>query len=378
MQGILRNLLQELHQRCIVVKELVANGTFLPPADTYARGLYVQVETLRRDVERLLQDPALGTPALITQQFQVYTRLAETFQAIEAYPLPVVQRFNMDDQRMTALCAVMLRQSNVPLPPPLVVAFSTNYYWTTPSFNLIFASALESNSLLGLPDLYHEVAHFLIEIHWLLFVAAFFQELDDYITQEKRRALMAVRPGGVAPYDMMQVQWQDYWVIEFIADMIATYLIGEAYAWQNLRLCSRTSDTVFVPALGQQGTHPADDARMKAITLMLEEIGEGNAAQAVRQKWQVYITALGDAPVSPGDYALCYPDVLMMFLVQKVRVACEQLGLRKASERNAVQEPLALASLIHEAWVQFLTDSVAYVSWEQQRMRDLQQFLQRP
>jgi hypothetical protein len=219
MQTLLRHLLTDLLQRCVAVKDKLSNGVFLVPADTYALTLYRQVEELRRDVDRLLQDPALGSIPLLPRQFQVYKRLAEEFQAIEAYPLPVVERFNAEDQRMTALCALLLRQSNVPvLVPPLVATFSTNYYWTTPSFNLIFASALEPGSLLGLPDLFHEVAHILIELHFNLFAGPFLQELDAYILQEKQRALLEQRPGDIAPYDLMLVQWKDYWVIEFIAN----------------------------------------------------------------------------------------------------------------------------------------------------------------
>lgn len=377
MQMMLRNLVTELHQRCLAVKNILSNGKFLAPADSYVLTLYRQVEELRRNVDRLLQDPALGSPPLLPRQFQVYKRLAEEFQAIEAYPLPVAQRFNEEDKRMTALCAMLLLQSKVPLsPPPLVATFSTNYYWTTPYFNLIFASALEPGSLLGLPDMYHEVAHFLIERHLDLFAKSFLQELDDYILQEKRRALMEQRPGDIAPYDLMLVQWKDYWIIEFLADMIATYLVGEAYAWQNLRLCSRTSETVYVPSLGQHGTHPADNARMTAITEMMNELGEGKAAQYALLQWKEFIAVMGDPPNSPGDYALCYPDILMKSLAGHVLAGCEQLGLRRVNESDSVQAPIILTDLINEAWYQFLSVNSAYADWEQKQLTAIHQFLQ--
>jgi hypothetical protein len=379
MQMLLQNLLTELQQRCVAVKDLLSNGAYPIPVGAYVLTLYRQVEQLRRDVDVLLHDPALGSAPLLARQFQVYKRLAEEFQAIEAYPLPVVQRFNAADEQMTALCALLLKQSNVLLiPPPLVATFSTNYYWTTPSFNLIFATALEPSSFLGLPDLYHEVAHFLIELHLPLFAAQFFQELEDYVLQEKRRAVMQQRPGDTVPYDLMLAQWRDYWVIEFIADTVATYLVGESYAWQNLRLCSRTSETVYVPVLGQQSTHPADNARMMAITEMLDVMGESQAALTARSKWQDYVTVLGDAPASPGDYAVCYPDVLMKSLVNYVRIACEQLGLRKANDPHSLQDKIVLTEMINEAWRHFLAESATYVVWEQQKMADLRQVLQSP
>ena len=379
MHMMLRTLLTELEQRCTTVKDILSNAVCPPPADAYALSLYRQVETLRRDVDRLLQDPALGSPPLLPRQFQVYKRLAEEFQAIEAYPLPVVQRFNSDDQRMTALCALLLRQSDISLsPPPLVATFSTNYYWTTPSFNLIFATALEPGSLLGLPDLYHEVAHFLIELHFDLLARSFLLELENYVLQEKRRAQMGQRPGDIAAYDLMLVLWNDYWVIEFIGDMIATYLVGEAYAWQNLRLCSRTSETLFSPSLGQDGTHPADNARMTAITEMLDALGEGAAAQTARGKWQDFIAVLGDAPASPGDYAICYPDTLIKSLAEHVHTGCQQLGLRAVNQPGSVPEPVVLTELINEAWHQFLGHSANYNAWEIKQRSALHLLLQHP
>jgi hypothetical protein len=358
---------------------MLAEVGFEAPVDAYALTLWRQVEELRREVDQLLQDPALGNPYLLPRQLQVYKRLAEQFQAFEAYPLPVVQRFNADDQRMTALCALLLQQSSIPLsPPPLVVAFSNSYYWTTPSFNLIFAGALEPGTLLGLPDLYHEVAHFLIERHLPLFAHPFLERLERFVLNEKRRAQMDQRPGGTGVYDVMLVQWRDYWVIEFVADMISTYLVGPAYAWQNLRLCSRSSDTLYLPSLGHEHTHPADNARMTAITIMLDAIGQDAAASTVRKQWDDFAAVLGDSPASPGDYDLCYPPALLRSLAIDVIDACEQLGIRGVSDPVTFEGVVVLTELINAAWKLFLDDSATYAGWEQAKRAALNGYLQLP
>jgi hypothetical protein len=117
---------------------------------------------------------------------------------------------------------------------------------------------------------------------------------------------------------------------------------------------------------------------MTAITEMLDVLGEGNAAQAADLKWQDFISVLGDAPDSPGDYAMCYPVTLMKSLAIHVRAACEQLGLRMANTPGSIQDPVILADLINEAWRQFLGDSASYNVWEQKQLTELHRFLQQP
>ncbi len=375
MPVLLESLLTELNQKCLIIGDILTALECSPPLDGYALRVYHQVENTRREVNRLLHDPALGNEHLLSVQYQDYQRLVRQVLAVESYSLPVVLRFNPDDAYMTALCDLLMQQSQVSLPPPIVATFSTEYYWILGQFNLICTSALECHSLLGLPDLYHEVAHLLIIKNLSAFVADFLAELRQYVEQEKRRAVMEQRGRDPDDYDTLYVQWEEYWVIEFTADMVATYLVGEAYGWQHLRLCSRMGEALYSPSLGEEASHPADEARLRGIVTMLGQIGYPEAAEEIQFSWETYVQHLGDTPTSPGDYQSCYPEALMTLLARHVQRACETLGLRKATGASPDDETIILSHLINTAWKLFMQDASGYTLWEKSQVDQLRAIL---
>lgn len=372
MPVLLESLLTELNQKCVTIGDILTALECSPPLDSYARRVYRQVENTRREVDRLLHDPALGNEHLLSVQYQDYQRLVRQVLAVESYSLPVVLRFNPDDAYMTALCGLLMRQAQVvSLMPPIVATFSTEYYWMQPHSNLICTSALECHSLLGLPDLYHEVAHLLIFEHYTEFTSDFLVELREYVEQEKRRALMEQRGRDTGDYDTLCVQWEEYWVIEFTADMVATYLVGEAYGWQHLRLCSRMGEALYSPSLGEEASHPADEARLRGIVAMLGNIGLAGASEKVRLSWESYIQHLGDTPTAPGDYQSCYPEPLVTSLARHIQRTCEALGLRKATAAPASGGTVILSDLINDAWQRFMQDAAGYTLWEREQVDQL-------
>ena len=374
MHTLLPRLLAELEQNCQVIKHTLSAKEFDPPVDTYVLDLYRQVEQLRRKIAQLRNDPALGSAPLLARQFQEYKGFVRDLMKVEAYFLPIVLRFDNTDRYMTHLCSLLMTQANIVLAPPLVATFSTEYYWTQPNLNLICAGALECTTLLGLPDLYHEVGHLVFYKHYTMFATPFLTKLQNYIDQEKRRSLLEQRPIELATYDMLLVQWKDYWFTEFAADMIATYLVGESYGWQHLRLCSRMSDELYSPSLGEVASHPSDESRMRAIIAMLHRLSQDTPAQAITARWGSYTSALQAYAVSPGDYDQCYPDILLDTLAEIIFVACNDLSLVRAIDLVAT-DAISVAALINEAWQRFLANDADYPKWEQDSIQKLRSIL---
>src|SRR5207248_1346868 len=128
---------------------------------------------------------------------------------VEFYLLPFVERYSESDRRLTRLCHRLAQQVRWPLSPPLVVAFSNQYYWTLSGYPLVCAPAAEIHTLLRLPDLCHELGHKLLERHPSIF-HLFLQEVVNYIDQEKRRVVTGQRPTGYqASYDQLLSNWLD-------------------------------------------------------------------------------------------------------------------------------------------------------------------------
>jgi hypothetical protein len=197
----------------------------------------------------------------------------------------------------------------------LVAAFSSQYYWAMPNFNLICAPATEGRTLLGLPDLCHELGHLLLWHYESTLTGNFLQELAGYLASERRRVAAQQRPPEYRRlYDLLFTQWYDAWLREFVADMVAAYLVGPAFGWQHVRLCAGRSHNTYHPALGEAAEHPADEARLRGVLAVLELMGMPEVAARIGGLWHEYMAASGET--RPADYDVCYPQPLMKSLAR--------------------------------------------------------------
>jgi hypothetical protein len=370
LEAFLRGVLRDLDRRSTMLRTRLAAVTGEPDIQAHRLAGYQRAESLRREVLTLLADPSLGTPALLANHLRAVQALERSAILVECYFLPFVERYGELDRQLTRLCRRLITQVRWPLPPPLILAFSNQYYWTLAPFNLISAPATAGASLLRLPDLCHELGHLLQEHHQAVLIGDFVAELAGYIDQERRRA--AEEPQGPRPpylYDELFAQWRDAWLVEFVADLVATYLTGPAFGWQHSRLCFGEGQTLHEPALGQVATHPAEEARLRGVLAMLRlmDSAEGPAIQAL---WAGYLKLRGEA--QPADYDVCYPRPLLNSLARQVIEGCQALGLRSFREPP---DPHAsgpdIPRLLGNAWRQFIQDADNYPAWERARLAEL-------
>jgi len=361
-------LLLSLEHRCSVLRDRLAAMQTDPVLSEQARLAYQEVEQVRRDVQELLTDPDLGASIVLRNQLQRFQRWNEQILQVEAYLFPLLERFTEHDQKITELCRHLTAQIGWPLLPPLVVACSQQYYWTQPQYNTIWVPAAEGTTLLGLPDLCHELGHILLLHHEAILTGAFIQELVAYILQEQRRVETQQRPPDYrALYDQLLVQWLDEWLREFVADMVATYLVGPAYGWQHVRLCSGSKRTAYHPALEEKAVHPADEARLRAILEVLNLLAPRQTGERIKALWDSYLAASGET--MPPEYMVCYPDSLLASLAADVVAGCQTLGLQSFKLGGDADQNLP--SLFLEAWERFLADPQTYDQWELPRLEAL-------
>ena len=371
MADFLRGLVRNLERHCTVLRDRLAALNVEPEVQAHVLDAYQRVERVRRQAEQLLADPTLGVAAFLPNHLRAVRELERRATLVEFYLLPFAERFADSDRRLTRLCNRLVQQVRWPLPPPLVVAFSNQYYWTLAGFPLICAPAAEADTLLRLPDLCHELGHKLLERHAAV-ADRFLPDVVDYVDREKRRVATGQRPSEYQLlYDQLLANWLDRWVLEFGADMIATYLLGGAFGWQHVRLCAGHGTEVFRPTLGEAAEHPADEARLRGILAVLEQTGAATAGVTLRSVWQRYVSSPANTP--PADYGLAYPQALIESLAGYVVDECRQLGVRGFDE---IAEPVDdIAALIAEAWDRFVTDPDLYNPWEQSRLEALWQEL---
>ena len=368
MEQFLSGLLRDLERHCVVLRDRLAAIPADPDVRTQAVHAYREVERIRREVVQLLQDPSLGLSLLLPNHLQLYKRWSERVSVIESYPLLFVERYTPSDRQMTRLCQRLASQIGWPLPPPLVVAFSNQYYWAMPEFNIICVPAVEGTSLLGLPDLCHELGHILLLAYWDALVGDFLSELASYILREQHRVETEQRPKEYRSlYNLLFMQWEDAWLLEFVSDMVATYLVGPAFGWQHVRLCASNSSAAYHPTLDERADHPADEARLRGIVAVLARMGAAETGARITTLWESYLEASRET--RPQDYEVCYPQALLESLAERVVTGCRSLGVRGFDQPGDMV--IDLPTLLGEAWERFLASHQTYVDWERSQLETL-------
>lgn len=374
MEDFLRGLIFDLRKRCLTSQQVLQSKAFPSDMQDYVVSIHAFLSNIYHDIQLLLEDPAFGAPQLLPNQLNEYKRLAQIVYLIESYPLPVITRYNEEDHQMFLLCKNLATQINYPLPLPIVSTFSREYYWSEVRFNLISVPVCESSFLLGLPDLCHELGHILFFHHERDFSFEFLEDLSGYIEKEKREVDAGRQPPSYKPfYEHIYALWKGPWIKEFASDMIATYLVGPAYAWTNMSLCSKMSPNIFSP--GDETSHPADESRMRAIFAMLRVTRVQDAVEKIDQRWKRYIALTGN--LEPPDYHLSYPDSLLTNLANYIYQACIGASLRMFTDQKQSSGSINIPLLLNEAWDVFLTSPESYSQWEANCVNDLRAALNR-
>jgi hypothetical protein len=363
MPELLAGLLLDLSRRCTHLRDRLIGLDDDPAYNDLAVSAFQTVTAVAREVDQLLADPTVGDPAFVTDHLRQFRRWAERVILTESYAVPALERFHADDHRLTALVGRLIAGASVPLPAPVVVASSTQYYWTLPYFALISVPAGEAGSLLGLPDLGHELGHLLLVTHRDTLLADAEREITDDFASAIHDATSHAAPhiGGLA---VAATQWRNEWLTEFACDVIATYLFGVAFALQHIRLCALFGDPLWSPGLGQEAAHPADEARLAVAAASLRNLGVDEDAELAEETWAAFAAATNDS--KPPAYDLCYPRALLSRVAEHVVAGCQRLGMRPLDLGSA-----DVAAVIAEAWQRFNADPVAYGAWEGHALKNL-------
>jgi hypothetical protein len=365
---LLASFLFDLERRCELVKQRLSGLPDNEDTQHYVRAAYTEIETTRRQSATLREDPTLGREAFQRNQFAHYRRLKQSLLILESFALPFVERFDETDRRLTRLCRRLIEQVRWPLPPPLMTAFSSQGYWVPAAADLISAPATETMSLLGLPDMCHELGHLLWRHHSGALTGDFVNEVRDYIRSQIHRVQVEQRPPErKADFEKVSVLWQGKWLQEFVADMVAVYLTGPAFGRQNVLICAETDRNVFTPGLGEVSTHPADAARHAGVLAVLRLLHDEEGAERVGRDWDEYLALSGDT--DQKQYAGCYPDHLIDSLAAKVVSGCQILKIRPFTDApTGTGSETDVVASIREAWDRLLHDPATYRAWEQERL----------
>lgn len=304
-----------------------------------------------------------------------FRRTVMDLSLVETIALPPLERFKEDDDVfLTRLVALIKNESNYPLIPPVVSSLSRDYFYIILQYNLLFVPLSEGDSLLHLPDLYHELGHPLLQIDKPLprvapFQQAWFEALEivvNYIHEEKQKEDR--KRGPIQYHYYLQIwekSWFKDWLIEFFCDLYALYTIGPAFAWSHLHLWAKLGRNSYQVPTMTLSSHPADDARMQVMLIGLCNIGFHQESEMIKKRWEEMNAISGFKP--EPEYYRCFPASLLEGLTKKALDGIKMMGGRIADPTT--NDPVY--NIINQAWIQFWKAPMEYANWERSAVSEL-------
>jgi hypothetical protein len=302
-------------------------------------------------IERMLGDPDLSNPLLEPNFFIDFKRLSELILNVEDNSLLIIKRCSKDDRLLSAVVRQMCAEVGYVDSPPLCGALSFQYFQALLGMDIIMAPQTQMHEVLSVPDLYHELAHFVVFRQRHRFEVAALSLIHQFFVESVRKGRQRGLPQTAIDHIVeSHALWAGDWQVEFICDMIATYWCGPSYAWANLRLSATRGDPY------QEGhSHPSDDARRIGVAYMLDCLGESIAAKQVDQKWEELKRLSPSA--KPLGYNMRYPAALLERLAKVIFEACVDAGFVSFGDQMKTPGTAIICNAVDSAWKSFVKNA---------------------
>ncbi len=339
-------------------------GIYFSPLATTANR---EIDGIVGELDYLYNDVVYNNPVNIRQKFYQFKRLAGKMADIENVVIAAMSRKDKDDEFINKLVHEICTEIDYPLPTPVASCLSQKYYHIYPFYNLICIPLLESEFLLHLPDIYHELGHPLLSLDnpkvepFQNSLGYFNIEIKKHFEAEiQRRTLNQTTETDFDPIYIYKDSWLENWSSELFCDLYATYTLGPAYVWSNLHMCTKMSWDVYKIPTYQKTSHPPDEARMKTILIALELIGFKDDADLIRSKWEEFKKIIAAVKSDESEFAIAVPEVLLKSAAEHCLIGTKDIG----SDIPTAATTHKVYTLLNEAWKQFWSNPEDFYNWE--------------
>lgn len=316
------------------------------------------------ELERLYKDPKFQVSSNLPFKLTALQKLVYAIDYLENYLIASLHRCEKEDETLTLLIDKICKEINYPLLSPVASRLSQSYYCIDVKFNHMRVPLLESEFLLHMPDLYHELAHPLISVknhpsitpfqeklgQFNLFVTQYF---EDQIKEQKRNNGQLIRS-----LEIFSDSWVEGWSTELFCDLFGVFTLGPGYAWAHLHLCVKRANNPFETPEYFVSSHPADDARMQTILFGLNHIGFKDEAKLIKEYWQKYVTLSGGT--MEANFKLAFQKNILEHCAILAFEAIKAIKCQIANYDLKCEVYITL----NTAWQKFINDPLDYVGWE--------------
>lgn len=318
-----------------------------------------------KGLNRLLSDKKYQVKSNLPHKLIAFQKLVIEIDYLENYIIAALNRSTEEDGVLSEQINKICKEINYPLLSPVASRLSQSYYCIDTKFNHLRVPLLESEFLLHMPDLYHELAHPIISTQDHPSVTPFQNRLglfnifiEEYFDKE---TIEYRRNDGAEIADRLEIyraSWIESWSIELFCDLFGVYTLGPAYAWAHLHLCVKRGGDPFDTPYYSTSSHPADDARMQSIIHGLNLIGFTEEAVKITSYWKNYLKICGTKIDS--NFKNAYPNVLLEYCATMALEGVNSIKCNVASKDTSSE----IYKLLNTAWANFIEAPLEYIEWE--------------
>ena len=371
-------LIGSINQSLERVRQLsqIVQGHYRREYDGLRQQCLMRLDGARTDLQYLLRESVVDSKLQTPRRVREFKRVVDQLGTIESVGVFALSRAGPDDDFLNYLITDICREIGYPLIPPTISQMSQDYFHIYPEFNLLCLPLIESRFFLHLPDIYHELCHPFhrsqnadlpkLEPYNYSYKRSLFAIVENFGSEIVSAERLRKPRGKVFQLQLWRNCWVKYWAEEFFCDLFGVMTAGPAFVWSHYHLCVKRGGDPFETPLMLTSTHPADDARMRAMLEMLGSMtGFERDASGIAAAWSDFVSTMGYRPMP--EYHQCYDDSVLSEIVAGLRSSAGGIGLRVAISGNA--PPIVM--LLNKAWSTFWLDPPNYASWEARELATL-------
>jgi hypothetical protein len=364
----------QARERAKVLKGKIPHPVAAPELGGLQRTCEEYLDQTIQALDYLKSDPQIRSPQSIKERLRIFRRALDDLSQLEATGIAALNRQNVDDVLLSKLVFQVHKEIRYPLQPPAVSALSQNYFMIYPRLGLLVVPLAESDSLLHLPDLYHELAHPLLAVSDNPKVEALQHEFAAFLSavslHYEQERLENARVTGPRDYfrqvlDLFEFQWGTFWAAETFCDLFALYTLGPAYAWAHFHLAATREADPYAVRPNIIAKHPPDQARMEAILHGLGLLHLEQEAGRVLDKWSALVALTGSK--QDPNYRKACPRSLLEQAAEHALKGTTAIGCRIADGSASGK----VHAMLNSAWQEFWKNPSAYPMWEKKAVQQL-------
>ena len=353
----------------------IVQRRYPPEYDGLQQICLAQLDETQIALQRLAKETIVNTALQTPRRVREFKRIVRQLNAVEGVGVFALSRKSSDDDFLNQLITGMCREIAYPLTPPTVSHISQDYFHIYLDFNLLCLPLIESRFLLHLPDIYHELCHPFhqnqnadrpaLASYYSTYKRSLFEMIEHFKNEITDAERIGKPKGKFYQFQLWRTCWVKFWMQEFFCDLFGVLTTGPAFVWSHYHLCVKRGGDPFETPLIFESTHPADDARMRAMLIMLTKIGFKAEVKLIKKAWQDFVKIMDHDPVV--EYQQCYPEPLVTRIVSAAKEGIEGTGVVTAKP-DALKP---IVGLLNSAWQEFWRAPEDYQAWETAEFDDL-------